>query len=230
MNRLAQPLSWFTTLLIPLALFGLGVRLLLTPVFLQFEYGLPSFPPDPYGFTASDRLRWGQYGVNYLVNAADISYLAALNLDDRTPLFSERELGHMQDVKVVVGGFLRLWLADLAALVLLWFWSWRGSWTQSYVRGLRRGGWLTLALALAGGLVATLGASGSGDLFWQFFTDFHGLFFKGDSWMFAYSDTLIRLYPIKFWQDAVLYIGVIAALGAAALTLGLRVRSLDGKS
>jgi uncharacterized membrane protein len=65
-------------------------------------------------------------------------------------------------------------------------------------------------------LVGTVGASGSGDVFWQFFTDFHGLFFKGQSWLFPDSDTLIRLYPLKFWEDAVLYNGVIAALGAFA--------------
>ena len=72
---------------------------------------------------------------------------------------------------------------------------------------------LNRLLALTIGVIATIGASGSGDMFWQFFSDFHGLFFTGNSWLFADSTTLIRLYPLQFWQDAVLYIGIVAAAG-----------------
>jgi len=216
MNRLYPVLSWVITLLIPLALIGLGVRLLLTPLYLQIEYNRPDFPPDAYGFTTQDRLRWGLSGVDYLLNGAGIAYLGELKFPDGTPLFDERELSHMQDVKIVTQGFLRIWYADVALLVLAGVWAWRAKWFPAYRRGLRRGGWLTLFLALTVGLIGTVGASGSGDVFWQFFTDFHGLFFQGQSWLFPDSDTLIRLYPLKFWEDAVLYIGVISALGAFA--------------
>jgi integral membrane protein (TIGR01906 family) len=41
----------------------------------------------------------------------------------------------------------------------------------------------------------------------NFFTNFHRLFFEGGSWMFSYSDTLIRLFPIRFWSDVALIIG-----------------------
>ena len=72
MNKFHPILSWLATLLIPVFLIGLGVRLLLTPLFLQIEYNLPNFPPDEYGFTTQDRLHWGPYGINYLLNNADI--------------------------------------------------------------------------------------------------------------------------------------------------------------
>ncbi len=223
MNKyLSAILSWPITLLIPLALLGLGVRILLTPLFLNIEYRLPTFPPDEYGFTTQDRLHWGVYGIDYLLNNADISYLGDLKFSDGTPLFTDRELSHMHDVKVVTQGFLRVWYLDLAILLLLGIWSWRGKWHAAYRRGFWRGGWLTLGLAGIIGVIATFGASGSGDLFWAFFSDFHGLFFQGNSWLFQYSDTLIRLYPLKFWEDAVLYIGVIAALGALGLAFGLK--------
>lgn len=228
MNKIYFILSWLLTLVVPFALIGLGVRVLLTPLFPNMEYRLPDFPADDYGFTLQDRLHWGPYGINYLLNSADISYLGNLKFPDGSSLFNERELSHMHDVKVVTQGFLNAWYLVLLILALLGFWGWRGKWMPYYIQGLRRGGWLTLGIAVAVGLVATLGTSGSGDLFWQFFSDFHGLFFKGDSWLFAYSDTLIRLYPLKFWQDAVLYIGLITALGALALALGLR--GLPGKS
>ncbi len=224
MNKLHPVLSWLTTLLVPLALIGLSIRLLLTPFFLQVEYQRPGFPADEYGFTTEDRLHWGTYGINYLINSADISYLGRLRFADGTPLFNSRELSHMQDVKVVTQGFLRIWYVDLALLFLLGIWGWRGGWLFLYRRGCSQGGWLTLGLAIAVGLIATVGAAGSGDMFWQFFSDFHGIFFTGNTWLFAYSDTLIRLYPLQFWQDAVLYIGLVTGLGALALAFGLRDR------
>jgi len=90
---------------------------------------------------------------------------------------------------------------------------------------LMRGGWLTLLLAVTIGVIATIGASGNGDLFWSFFADFHHLFFQGNSWLFPDSDTLIRLYPLQFWQDAVLSIGIISALCGLALGLAPRLPS-----
>lgn len=224
MNKLSPIISWLVTLLTPLILIGLGVRLLMTPLFPNIEYRMPYFPKDDYGFTTADRLHWGPYGINYLLNNADISYLGDLKSPDGSPLFNERELSHMHDVKVVTQGFLRVWYFTLAVVILLGVWAWRGDWLSAFRQGLRRGGWLTLVLAFTVGIIATVGASGSGDMFWTFFEDFHSLFFKGDTWLFPYSDTLIRLYPLQFWQDAVLYIGLIAALGALGLAFGLKPR------
>ncbi len=98
MNKL-NILSWLVAILVPLALIGLGLRVLLTPLFLQIEYNMPYFPPDEYGFTKEDRLKWAPYALDYLVNSADISYLGDLKFDDGTPLYNERELSHMEDVK-----------------------------------------------------------------------------------------------------------------------------------
>jgi integral membrane protein (TIGR01906 family) len=222
MSKPTLLLSWLISLLVPLALIGLAVRVLLTPLYLQLEYRLPNFPPDDYGFTTEDRLRWGPLGIDYLLNGADISFLGDQKFADGSPLFNERELSHMQDVKGVTRGFLRIWYLDLLVLLLLGLWAWRGDWLAACRLGLRRGGWLTLGLGLAVGVIATLGSMGSGEVFWDFFSGFHGLFFKGDTWLFLYSDTLIRLYPLRFWEDTILYIGLIAALGALALAFGLR--------
>ena len=49
-----QSLSWLVAILVPFALIGLGLRVLLTPLFLQVEYNMPYFPPDEYGFTKED--------------------------------------------------------------------------------------------------------------------------------------------------------------------------------
>jgi integral membrane protein (TIGR01906 family) len=211
----ATILSWLTALLVPLALIGLGLRVLLTPFFLQVEYNMPYFPPDEYGFTKEDRLKWAPYALEYLVNSEDISYLGDLKFDDGSPLY-----------KRVTQGALNVWYISLALLTLLGIWSWRGGWTQAYRQGLRRGGWLMVGLAGAVGLIVVAGIAISPDVFWNFFAGFHALFFEGDSWLFLYSDTLIRLFPLRFWQDAFLWAAVIALAGGVALGLGLKSTNL----
>jgi integral membrane protein (TIGR01906 family) len=214
--------SWLVTLLIPLALIGLAIRVLLSPIFYKIEYNMPYFPPDEYGFTRADRLKWAPYAVNYLVSNADVSYLGDLKFDDGTPLYNERELSHMNDVRTVTQGALRIWYISLAILLLLGVWAWFGGWWDSYRLGLIRGGWLMVGLAVTNGLIVVVGIAVNPDVFDTFFTGFHRLFFTGDSWLFLFSDTLIRLFPIRFWEDAFLWAAVIALGGGLALALGLK--------
>jgi integral membrane protein (TIGR01906 family) len=223
MNKITI-LSWLIAILVPLALIGLGLRILLSPIFLKIEYNMPYFPPDEYGFTKEDRLKWAPFALDYLVNSADISYLGDLKFGDGTPLYNERELSHMDDVKRVTQGALRVWYLSLAVLALLGVWAWFGGWWQTYRLGLMWGGWLMVALAVAVGLIVVIGILINPDIFFSFFAAFHSLFFEGDSWLFLYSDTLIRLFPIRFWQDAILLAAVIALGGGVALGLGLRTK------
>jgi integral membrane protein (TIGR01906 family) len=208
-------------MLVPIALIGFGLRVLLTPLFLRVEYNMPYFPPDEYGFTKEDRLKWAPYALDYLVNNEDISYLGDLKFEDGTPLYNERELSHIDDVKRVTRGALRVWYSSLALLALLGVWARFGGWWQDYRLGLMRGGWLMVGLAAVVGLIVVVGMVINPNVFWNFFAGFHSLFFEGDSWLFLYSDTLIRLFPIRFWQDAFLLAAVIALGGGVALGLGL---------
>src|SRR5215208_901817 len=217
-------LSWLVSILVPMALIGLAIRVLLSPIFYTVEYNMPYFPPDDYGFTKTDRLKWAPYAVNYLVNNADISYLGDLKFDDGTPLYNERELSHMSDVKRVTQGALQFWYLSLAILVLLGVWAWFGEWWDFYRLGLMRGGWLMVGLAVTIGLIVVVGIAVNPNVFDAFFAGFHGLFFEGDTWIFLFSDTLIRLFPLRFWQDAFLLAAVMALGGGVALGLGLKPR------
>ncbi len=210
-------IPWLTALLTPFALIMLGARLLMTPVFPEIEYRMPDFPDDPYGFTLEDRLRWSKPSIEYLLNNADLSFLAELRFDDGTPIYNERELQHMLDVKNVVQMLLRAWTINLVLLALISLWAWRAGQMNVFRVGLRWGGWLTIGLLMALGAFAAIS-------FWQFFAWFHSLFFEGDSWIFRYDDTLIRLFPLRFWQDAVLYIVSFAILSGLALGFGFRKR------
>jgi integral membrane protein (TIGR01906 family) len=221
---LASAISWLVTLVVPLALIGLAVRLVLLPVFPTIEYHTPGFPPDDYGFTTQERIHWAGYAWSYLVNSSDISYLGDLKFPDGKPLYNERELSHMHDVKRVLTSTFRAWYISLAVLLIAGLASWRLGQLRLFRAGLRRGGWLTIALAALIGTIVLVGILMNPDVFWNFFAWFHSLFFSGNSWIFEYSDTLIRLFPIRFWQDTFLFAAVVVLAGGLALALGMHER------
>jgi integral membrane protein (TIGR01906 family) len=219
---LSTILSYLTSLLVPLALIGTALRILLSPIYFNVEYRMPYFPVDEYGMTQQERLQWAPFAVTYLTNGADISYLGDLKFDDGTPLYNERELSHMADVKGVVLGALGVWTISLIILALLAIYANRGKWMPDFINGLRRGGRWMIGLAAALGLVVGVGITINPDVFWQFFTLFHKIFFTGDSWLFYYSDTLIRLFPMRFWEDAFLWAAILALGGGVWLAFGIR--------
>jgi hypothetical protein len=85
-QRLSPFLSWLVAVLVPIALLLLGMRLLLTPTFVDLEYRMPGFPTDPYGFSQADRLHWSKIALQYLLNDADISYLGDLRFANGSPV------------------------------------------------------------------------------------------------------------------------------------------------
>ncbi|MDD2922666.1 MAG: TIGR01906 family membrane protein [Anaerolineales bacterium] len=217
-------LSYLVSFLTPIVLIGAALRILLSPIYYNIEYRMPYFPADPYGFTQQDRLRWASPSVTYLVNNADVSYLANLQFDDGQPIYNGRELNHMADVKNVTLGALRAGYIALASLLLSALLAWRKKWMAEYLDGLRRGGWWMIYFAVGLGLIVGAGILVNPGIFDQFFIFFHHIFFEGNSWLFDYSDTLIRLFPIRFWEDAFLWAAILALGGGAALAFGLKQR------
>lgn len=210
MNFLKQVARILITVLVPVILIILSVRILLTPVFIQAEYRMPGFPEDKYGFSMQERLRWSEVARQYLLNGEEIDYLGDLTFEDGSPLYNERELRHMLDVQIVVEAAMWVLWGSLAAVILAGIWARRGDWWRQYRQALSYGGWLTVGLIV---LVITAIALN----FNAFFVAFHKIFFEGDTWLFKYSDTLIRLFPIRFWQDAFVAVGGISMVAGIIL-------------
>lgn len=210
-------LSWLVTVLVPVVLILTSVRLLLTPAFVQLEYRTPNFPVDPYGFSQQDRLYWSQIALDYLLNDEGISFLEELKFENGDQVYNARELKHMLDVKEVLQSALIVWYISLAGIFLLGAWAYWGGWMQAYKKGLSRGGWITTGI-IAVILVAVLVA------FSVFFVFFHQIFFESGTWVFRFSDTLIRLFPQRFWRDIFIVIGLLSLAGGVALGFGFRRR------
>jgi integral membrane protein (TIGR01906 family) len=230
--------SWVVTFLIPIVLVMAAVRIVLSPWFLEFEYRTPGFPQDPHNFylppeldnwDTEERIYLADIARQYLLNDADISFLADLRfpegqqtpplscqfMNDCTRLYNDRELQHMIDVKDVTQGALRVWYISIAAVLILGVWGRYGNWWREYTSGLVRGGWLTvtlIGLILLSVLVA----------FGIFFVAFHQVFFEPGTWTFLPSDTLIRLFPERFWRDIFLIVGLLSVLFGSGLAYAAR--------
>ena len=201
--------------LVPVILVLASVRVLLNPAFLSFEYNTPKFPPDTYGFTLEDRLYWSNIDLDYLLNQEGISFLGDSILLMALLSIILRELQHMVDVKIVLQKTLLIWYFSLGAMFLLGIWAWRGGWLNFYFHGLSRGGFATSALIL---LIIAFMLFG----FRIFFVAFHQVFFQTGTWIFNYRDTLIRLFPERFWRDIFIYVGILSLAGGLVLGFVLR--------
>jgi integral membrane protein (TIGR01906 family) len=194
-----------------------GVRLVATETFLQIEYNRPDFPDDRFGFSQEDRLHYAPYAIEYLRNDAGIDYLGDLTFENGMPLFNARELRHMEDVKVVTQAAFAvhavLSVLFIGAILAL---AWRSDTRPALCQGLSGGGVFTITLIMS--LAVLIIAN------WDFFFDnFHAVFFEGDSWQFSTSDTLIRLFPERFWFDAAMIIGAFTVFAAVTAILGVWV-------
>ena len=209
MKTAIQIVKWLVTIFVPVVLILASVRILMTPVFINLEYRLPYFPDDSYGFTREDRLYWSNLSRRYLVNSTGIEFLSDLQFEDGTSFYNERELRHMLDVKNVIRVAMIVMVSGLVIMVGAGVWAKRAGWWEEYKLALSRGGWLAVGL-IAVVLVYLVFN------FDSLFVTFHRIFFEGDTWLFKYSDSLIRLFPVVFWRDAFIWEGTLTLVGGLA--------------
>lgn len=207
MKLLVRILLVVVALCVPFVLLMGSIRILINPFFLHYEYSLPNFPEDDFGFTAQDRLKWGILSLEYLTNNENDEYLSTLKFEDGAPLYNERELEHMLDVRILVRSALIAWYIVAAFLVVAAVILWKSGRISDFWMAISSGGWLTLGLILV--IIAGVFLD-----FYALFAGFHAIFFEGDTWLFFADDTLIRLYPEKLWSDAFIFMGVFTLAGA----------------
>jgi integral membrane protein (TIGR01906 family) len=197
----ARLIKWAVVVAMPVFLVLTATRIMFTGWFPRWEYARPTFPADPYGFTQEDRLEYGLASITFLNSSLPpeqaVDILAALRLPDSDQaLFTPAELSHMVDVKRLTDRIWVVWWISLGIVVagsaiLL---AGRASRRQGYL-AWRNGGALT-AVLLAALVVFIL-------LSWRtFFIMFHDVFFPPGTWTFDWENSLIRIFPDKFWFDA----------------------------
>jgi integral membrane protein (TIGR01906 family) len=200
-------------LVVPPVLVVNALRVLATDTFVRFEYDRDGFPADRYGLTRDQREALALTGLDSIQPGSDgIVLLERATLPDGTQAFDARELAHMEDVRTLFGAALRAQLVTVLVVVVLALVLGRTRLRVVVPRGLLAGALATLAIAVLAVPFILLG-------FDRFFTRFHEMFFEGDSWRFSSTDTLIRLYPERFWEDVSQLAAAITVAQAVVLAL-----------
>ena len=203
---LANLLTLVIVIGIPIALILTNVFIFMTPNWLAYQYSQPDFPPS-VRLTPQDRYRLASESIEYIRGNRTLEQFKALGVYD------EREIKHMVDVRDLVDK-VKVGLPMLAILIIVSLGALaRQKESRALAaRGLLNGAILTIGLFVAIGLFAAIG-------FQTFFTLFHKVFFKGDTWLFNYTDSLIQFYPLPFWFATSL--ALVATTIVEAIIIGL---------
>jgi len=180
-----------------------------------------SLPPDEQGLSDQERLDLARLTVAFIQYPAAaetaVHFLARQTLPGSDqPLYNARELAHLVDVKRLTDAIQR-WGRRLALLLLVGpaivLWHGDAQRRRQLWKAVQRGAEWGFFTLLAAGLLTTL-------LWPVAFLLFHEWFFPPGSWLFASSDTLIRLFPERLWMDYATQILVLLTEALLATSLG----------
>lgn len=195
-QSLLKLFCFLISLLVPAALLLGGLTRSISPTYPRQAYKF--LPADELGLTQTERLDLALITLAYLQHPEPaetaVRFLESQRLPGTNrPLYNERELAHLVDVKQLtdrIAGWSESlnWLLGLSLLALV---AWPAT-RFTAVKAFQRGAALSFFLLLACFMFIPQ--------FWPlFFFGFHHWLFPPGSWSFAGVDTLIRLFPEAFW-------------------------------
>lgn len=193
----------FTIGFVPLFITALAISIVAQPWFIHYENGRTNFP---FGFNNIPRKEGEKLalaGLRSILPWGNSETLSRLKLSNGDHAFTAREVHHMDDVRRLILMFLLITIICLLVLTLALIRY--PSLLPLFLKGIYYGALLTLVL------LALLFITMYFD-FGLFFEYMHYPFFKGDSFMFDETATLIKIYPEEFWSDAAFFIGIFSFL------------------
>jgi integral membrane protein (TIGR01906 family) len=196
----------------PVLFLGIPLKLAFTEAFVRWEYSKKDFPEDPYGLDNRTRLELAIKGLRAVLSDEGFREFKRAKLLDGTNAFNEREIKHIADVKRVLGIFFKaVWMT--AALWILFMLTVRDRAIMG--KALLYSSAFSFFIIFGSLLFSLINYN-------KAFEVFHNFVFDPYSWRFRYEDTLLRIYPMKFWQDGTLFV-LGAALILIALTFALGI-------
>ena len=213
-------------LLLPFFLILSNVRIFMSSAYARWEYAKPNFPsPEEVASwgnsgARSDDITIVPIGFRQHIVDTTLDYVKGtgteslidedLLFDNGRRVYNEREVKHLTDVRILTGQAF-LTQAIIGIVILL-----------SAVYLARTGRGSSAAKALLTGSIFTVGLIGFIGVFAAFafrfyFVRFHRMFFEGETWMFPNTDTLIQIFPEKFWFDVSLLIVLFTLVSAVII-------------
>ena len=199
-------------LLSPVIFIGIPTRIAFNEWFIEWEYSKKDFPEDRYGLEDSYRKELAKLGLRAVLSDEGMEEFKKAKLPNGRLAFNSREVKHMEDVKNFLSFFFPLLYSSLIVVAL----------SLLYLRRPESIGKALLVASLFSLSLFTAIAVFSLTNYELAFELFHNYVFDPYSWRFRYSDTLLRIYPMKLWFDGTMFvIGMGAFLCIASGVLGL---------
>ena len=183
-----------------------------------YEYGFDQYNISlRTGIDRGELSRIGEEIRDYFNDDTELIDIDAVIYGELVPLFTEREIIHMKDVKGLIRGvymFQWITLGYLLATVVIYAWLRRKEALAGIVRVGFWGGVLTLLI---------IGGLGIGSVFGfeSLFLAFHQLSFANDFWRLnPRIHNLIAMFPEPFFRDATLFVALMA-IGQALLLVSV---------
>jgi integral membrane protein (TIGR01906 family) len=197
---------------LPLFFTANAIRVLLTETYVRAAY--PHLAPDNV-LTQNRRTELALLGLRAVdpARGGSVALLREPRLPSGRRAFTARERRHMRDVRTWLW---RLFVFELLVVAALAVGAVRAR--RDLARALLAGGVATVAI----GAVAIVAMLVDFD---DVLLGFHKLLFEGQSWHFRNQDTLIRVYPERFWNWTGIGMGVLVlAQALVAIAAGEAIR------
>jgi integral membrane protein (TIGR01906 family) len=214
-------------LAIPVALIGTNVRFLASEDKV-YTYAIDHYnAPTRTGISRDELLKANAELRGYFNNGDKYVSITVKQGDNIIPLFNDREVLHLKDVKAVLG-----FVNHLQEIALVYIMAYVvGVFVWARERPLRKlailtlsGSLLTIGVIVSLGLVAVAGFDSA-------FEQFHHIAFRNNLWELSMTDHLIQMFPDGFWYDLTMFLGILTVAeaviigGASVLHLTLAQRT-----
>ncbi len=196
-------------LLSPIIFIGVPTRVAFNEWFIEWEYSKEDFPKDRWGLPDEYRKKLAKIGLRAVLSDEGMEEFKRARLPDGRRAFNVREIRHMEDVKRVLDVFFPLVYASLVLTALIFL----------LVRDAGFIGKTLIASSLFSTGLALFALLFSLIDYDKAFELFHIILFDPYSWRFRSTDTLLRIYPMKFWFDGTLFV-IGGALFLNLISLG----------
>jgi integral membrane protein (TIGR01906 family) len=202
---------------LPLALLLTNVRVIANEPRV-YEYAVDHYnTTETTGFPRSELLRASAELRSYFNSGDGPISIRVQQAGQSVPLFSAREVAHLEDVKDLFQLSFRVQEAAImfiiAYVAMVFIWAREGS-VRRLAQEVLASAILGAGVILAIGFFAVTGFDAA-------FERFHLIAFSNDLWQLDPSrDHLIQMFPEAFWQDVTLWVGAATLIELALFAVG----------
>ncbi|WP_457622425.1 TIGR01906 family membrane protein [Persephonella sp.] len=191
----------------PLWIVGFSTRLAFSEWFIDFEYSRKDFPKDRWGLPDDVRKDLAKLGLQAVLSDEGLEKFKKARLPNGNRAFRDKEIRHMEDVK----NFLKYFFPATYLSFIVWFGCFILLKEERW-KAVLHSGLFTIGLIITVGLISYIN--------YDFvFTVFHDYVFGEYTWRFRLKDTLLRIYPMKFWFDGTFFVIALSFFISVSLTI-----------